>query len=100
MCGTNGLALMRATDWRTSVSRSPKASAAHGGLMPVSAWMAALKSSSENVSIPQSVWWIRMISRVPSSRWLMARERISSSVTTPPALRITCASPSASPRIA
>jgi hypothetical protein len=27
----------------------------------------------------------------------MASERISSSVTTPPALRITCASPSASP---
>ena len=68
--------------------------------MPVSAWMAALKSSSVKVSMPQSVWWIRMISRVPSSRWLIARDRISSSVTTPPALRITCASPSASPRIA
>ena len=35
-----------------------------------------------------------MISRVPSSRWLIASERISSSVTTPPALRMTCASPS------
>ena len=43
--------------------------------------------------MPQSVWWIRMISLVPSSRWLMASERISSSVTTPPALRMTCASP-------
>ena len=36
---------------------------------------------------------------VPSSRWLIASERISSSVTTPPALRMTCASPSARPRI-
>src|SRR5829696_5472735 len=40
---------------------------------------------------------MRMISFVPSSRWEMASERISSSVTTPPALRITCASPSSSP---
>ena len=67
--------------------------------MPVSFWMLALKSSSVNVSIPQSVWWMRMISRVPSSRWLMVSERISSSVTTPPALRMTWASPSASPRM-
>ena len=49
--------------------------------------------------MPQSVWWIRMISLVPSSRWLMARERIWSSVMTPPALRITCASPSPRPRM-
>jgi len=28
------------------------------------------------VSMPQSVWWIRMISLVPSSRWLIASERI------------------------
>ena len=68
--------------------------------MPVSAWIAALKSSSVKVSMPQSVWWIRMISRVPSSRWLIASERISSSVTTPPALRMTCAWPSSRPRIA
>jgi hypothetical protein len=34
------------------------------------------------MSIPQSVWWIRMISLVPRRRWEMARERISSSVTT------------------
>ncbi|GAA1852444.1 hypothetical protein GCM10009836_35660 [Pseudonocardia ailaonensis] len=51
-----------------------------------------LKPSSVKVSIPQSVWWIRMISCVPSRRWLMASERISSSVTTPPALRMTWAS--------
>ncbi len=38
-----------------------------------------------------------MISRVPSSRCEIVSERITSSVTTPPALRITCASPSVSP---
>ena len=38
-----------------------------------------------------------MISSVPSSRWEIASERISSSVTTPPALRITWASPSCRP---
>lgn len=47
--------------------------------------------------MPQSVWWISTISRVPSRRWLIASERITSSETTPPALRITCASPSESP---
>jgi hypothetical protein len=70
------------------------------GLIPVSSWIERLNSSSVKVSMPQSVWWIRIISRVPSSRWLIASERISSSVTTPPALRITCASPSCRPRIA
>src|SRR5215204_7471479 len=40
-----------------------------------------------------------MISSVPSRCWEIARERISSSVITPPALRITCASPIESPRI-
>ena len=44
--------------------------------------------------MPQSVWWMRMISSVPSRLWEIASERISSSVTTPPALRITWASPS------
>ena len=67
--------------------------------MPVSSWIDALKPSSVKVSMPQSVWWMRMISDVPSSRWLMASERISSSVITPPALRMTCASPSFRPRI-
>jgi hypothetical protein len=66
--------------------------------MPVSSWIDFLNSSSVKVSMPQSVWWMRMISFVPSSRWLIASERISSSVTTPPALRMTCASPSARPR--
>src|SRR5918994_4078217 len=40
-----------------------------------------------------------MISSVPSRCWEIAKERISSSVITPPALRITCASPIESPRI-
>ena len=40
-----------------------------------------MKSSSVKVSIPQSVWWMSTISVVPSSRWLIASERISSSVT-------------------
>src|SRR5918995_2800899 len=40
-----------------------------------------------------------MISSVPRRCWEIARERISSSVITPPALRITCASPIESPRI-
>src|SRR5580700_8662488 len=34
-----------------------------------------------------------MISVVPSRRWLIARDLIMSSVTAPPALRMTCASP-------
>jgi hypothetical protein len=35
-----------------------------------------------------------MISRVPSSRWDIVNERMTSSVTTPPAFLMTCASPS------
>ena len=50
-----------------------------------------------NVSILQSLWWITNHSCVPRSLWEMMRERIVSSFTLPPALRITCASPSASP---
>jgi hypothetical protein len=40
-----------------------------------------------------------MISSVPSSRCEMARDRMASSVTAPPALRITWASPSERPKI-
>ena len=96
--GMNGLAWIRAIDWRTSSSRSGNDSAAHSGLIPTASWIERLNSSSVNVSMPQSVWWMRMISSVPSSRCEMARERIASSVTTPPALRITWASPSCRPR--
>jgi hypothetical protein len=93
----NGLASIRALDCRTSSSRSENDSAAHSGLTPVSSWIERRKASSVNVSIPQSVWWMRMISSVPRRRWEIASERISSSVTTPPALRMTCASPSCRP---
>src|ERR1700683_986489 len=88
--GMKGLALIRAMDWRTSPSRAGKASRAKDGRVPVS-------SSSWKVSIPQSVWWMRTISLVPSRRCEMVRDRMTSSVTTPPALRMTWASPSASP---
>ncbi len=100
LCGMNGLALIRAMDCLTSPPRSGNASAAHGGRMPVSSSMARRNSSSLNVSMPHSVWWISTISVVPRSRWLIASERIASSVTAPPALRITCASPSLRPSIA
>ena len=87
----------RAIDCLTSASRSVKASDAQLGRIPVSAAMSSRKPWSVKVSMPQSVWWIRTISLVPSSRWLIASERSSSWVMTPPALRMTCASPSDSP---
>jgi hypothetical protein len=93
LCGINGLALIRATDCLTSPAASVNASTAHGGLIPVSASIAPLNSSSVVFARPQSVWWIKMISLVPSSRWLIDSDLIMSSVITPPALRITCASP-------
>src|SRR4051812_27680978 len=89
---------MRSIDCRRSRSRSEKDSAAQAGLTPVASWSSSRKSSSLNVSIPQSVWWMRMISCVPSLCCEIASERIVSSVTTPPAFRMTCASPSFSPR--
>jgi len=52
LCGMNGLALILATDWRTSSCRSEKASADQAGLIPVSSWMARLNASSVNVSMP------------------------------------------------
>src|SRR6266852_478169 len=97
--GIKGLALIRAIDWRTSFSRFEKASSRNAGRMPVSSSIWALTSSSLNVSMPQSVWWIRMTSSVPSSRCEIVSERIASVVATPPALRKTWASPSWSPRI-
>jgi len=38
--------------------------------------------------MPQAVWWMRMISVVPSRRWPIASEQMTSSVTTPPAFRL------------
>ncbi|MDP8988444.1 MAG: hypothetical protein M3N11_08875, partial [Actinomycetota bacterium] len=67
--GMKGLAWMRAIDWRTSASRSEKASKAKGGRMPVSASIRPLRSSSRKVSIPQSVWCTRTISVVPRASW-------------------------------
>ena len=89
LLGDERVASMRRSDWRTS-STSAKDSAAHSGFDAGLGLMSRLKSSSVN-AMPQSVWWIRDDPRVPSSRWLDGQERISSSVTTPPALRMTCA---------
>src|SRR4051794_38704593 len=96
--GMKGLSLRRASESRTSTSTSEKACADQPGRWPVSSSSLAANSSSLKVSMPQSVWWSRMISSVPSRFWEIARERIASSVTTPPALRSTWASPSFSPR--
>ena len=51
----NGELRTRVNDWRTLVSTSAKASAAQCGRWPVSASMPVRNSSSEKVSIPQSV---------------------------------------------
>jgi hypothetical protein len=47
--------------------------------------------------VTQSVCWTITIPRVPIERCDWVSERITSSVTTPPALRMTCASPGSSP---
>src|SRR3954465_5263557 len=85
----NGLLRMRSIDWRRSGSRSGNDSAAQLGLTPVSSWSSSRKSSSRNVSIPQSVWWIRTISSVPSLCWEIASGRIVPSGATPPAFGAT-----------
>src|SRR5918996_757253 len=66
---------MRAIDWRTSASTSANDSNANGGRMPVCCSIWPFTSSSENVSIPQPVWWTRMISFVPRSRWEIVSDR-------------------------
>jgi hypothetical protein len=43
-------------------------SAGHSVLMPASCWSWRRKSSSLKVNMPQSVWWISMISSVPGNR--------------------------------
>ena len=90
----------RRIDWRTSASASMKDSIAKAGATPVAAWSSARKPSSVSFCMPQSVWWISITSRVPSLRWEIASERITSSVMTPPALRRMCASPSPRPSAA
>ena len=79
-----GLALIRLIDWRTSSSASGNDSRANDGRMPTSSRICCFTASSVNVTIPQSVWWIRMISVVPSRRWEITRERMASSLTRRP----------------
>src|SRR5262245_5116476 len=85
-------------DSRTSWSRKANDRRAKSGRLPTSYSIWSSTALSEKSSIPQPVWWISTISSVPSSRWLMTSERIASSVTTPPALRMTWASPGSRPR--
>ena len=66
LLGMKGLVWIHAIDCRTSPSRSPNASSANVGRKPVPAMIASFTSSSRKVSIPQSVWWMRMIEVVPS----------------------------------
>jgi hypothetical protein len=99
LLGMKGFACKRAIDCRTSASASGKASRAKEGLVPSSSVIWSFTWSSRKVSIPQSVWWMRMISLVPNRRWEITSDRIVSSVITPPALRMTWASPSSKPRI-
>ena len=77
---------MRAMDWRTSCSRSRNDSNANDGRSPVYTSISSLAASSRKVIIPQSVWWMSMISRVPKKRWEIISERIASSLTTPPCI--------------
>ena len=67
--GTNGLALIRAIDWRTSCSRSRKASRAKDWPEPGVCLDLPLYRIVGEGQHAQSVWWIRMISSVPSRRW-------------------------------
>jgi hypothetical protein len=53
--GTNGLAFSRAIDCTTSASTSVNASMAQGGRIPVSRSISALRPSSVNLTMPQSV---------------------------------------------
>ena len=68
--------------------------------MPTSFASSSENSSSVKVPRPQPACCMSRISRVCSLRWLIVSERITSSVTTPPALRSTCTSPICSPNSA
>ena len=86
-------------DWRVSANGSVKGSKDQRGLIPTSASSSAVNSSSSTLCSPQSVWCNNTISRVPKDLWERQRDRMTSSVTTPPALRTICASPFDRPRI-
>jgi len=58
----------------------------------------AWTSASWNVSIPQPVCSMTITSSVPRSCWLITSDRRASSVASPPALRMMCASPVRRPR--
>src|SRR5680860_1291206 len=74
--GMNGLCRIDLTSSRTLSSRSPKGmKSMWDASMPVSAVSLPHNSSLENVSIPQSVWWITRYSLVPSSCEEMMRLR-------------------------
>ena len=92
-----GLSLISRMDSRTSSSTSVNARAAHGGRRPVACSTRSAKETSSVVCSPQSVWCTSTISRVPSRCWEMVSDRMVSSVMTPPALRMTCASPMSRP---
>jgi len=76
------------------------ASLRSGGVTPTSSASCRRKPASSSPWTPHLVWWIRTISRVPSARCDSASERMTSSVTTPPALRMTWASPFCRPSTA
>src|SRR5690606_8167087 len=82
---------------RTLSAGSRNACVRHDGRIPVSAASSSQNSSSVNVARPQPLCWTSSTSRVPSLRWLIVSERITSSVTTPPALRSTWVSPMSIP---
>ena len=85
---------------RTLTFGSRKAWVRHGGRIPTSSASSSEKSSSVNVARPHPACCISRISRVCSLRWLIVSDRMTSSVTTPPALRSTCTSPICRPNSA
>ena len=86
-------------DSRTSSSTSVNAWTDQNGRRPVACSTRSAKDLSSVAWSPHSVWWISRISRVPSRCWETVSERIVSSVITPPALRMTWASPTSRPSI-
>ncbi len=98
-CSSSDDARRRATDACTLVSRSvnaPKRTFALGGV-PAAASMRSASAFSSSPCMPHLVCCTTITSRVPSACCEIASERTTSSVTSPPALRSTCASPGTSP---
>ena len=95
-CGSHGQLRTVSIDRRTSARTSENPGTSHSGAWPDSA-RARHGTRRRRTSMPHSVWCRSTISRVPSSRWLMANERSTSGVITPPAFLSRCASPMSSP---